>query len=128
MLLRGLAAQKRALQVHVHHDVPVVLGHLEEQVVPQHAGVVHQDLQAAQFSDHPGNGRIDLVGLAHVGTDADRATPGSIDLADDLTGRFFIQVEHRHLGAAGSEPAGHRGADPLRSAGDQRDSVLYSWH
>ena len=46
--LAGPGHQERALEVHVHDGVPVVLGHLEDQVVADDAGVVDQHRRAGR--------------------------------------------------------------------------------
>ena len=51
--------QERAAQVHRHDRVPVVVGHLEQQVVAQDAGVVDQHDRRAELVGDPGHGGVD---------------------------------------------------------------------
>src|SRR5262249_24082538 len=59
--------EERAAQVHVDDRLPVVVGHLEQEVVADHAGVVHQHGRLAQVRGHPVDGRFYLGPVAHVG-------------------------------------------------------------
>ena len=65
------AHQEGAAQVHAEHRVPVVVGHLEQQVVAEHAGVVDQHRGRAELGHDLVDRGLDLVGLAHVGADGD---------------------------------------------------------
>jgi hypothetical protein len=53
VLLGRPGHQERAAQVHADDQVPVVVGHLEQQVVAGDAGVVDQDVDAAELLDDP---------------------------------------------------------------------------
>src|SRR5215213_2646855 len=53
VLLSSLGHQERTLEVHAHDQVPVLLGHLEEQVVASDPRVVDEDVDPAQLSDDP---------------------------------------------------------------------------
>ena len=67
------AHEERAAQVHAEHHVPVVLGHLEQQVVADDPGVVDQDRGRAEFGGDLADRGLHLVGLADVGAHGDRA-------------------------------------------------------
>src|SRR5881397_1208124 len=49
----GFGAVERALQVNVQHRIPVFFLHAEQQAVPRDARIVHQDVDAAEFGEHP---------------------------------------------------------------------------
>ena len=72
--------------------------------------------------------RLHLVALRDVGTEPDRSTAGRGDLVGHLLRGVLLQIEHADLRSVSGEPGGHRGADPLRGSGDQRDAVVHSWH
>ena len=97
-------ARKRTVQVDVHDQVPVVLGHLEQQVVARDAGVVDEHVDAPE----PETTRLGLGGLggADVAADPD-------GLRASVSGSFaavsaalaFVEVED-----------GDRRAPPRRTA------------
>ena len=55
---------------------PVVVAHLEQQVVAQHAGVVDQDLQAAELAGQGVDRRLHLVALGDVGAEGEGGPAG----------------------------------------------------
>ena len=71
--LAGLGHQEGALEVHVHHGVPVVLGHLEDQVVADDAGVVDEHDRRPELVGDPGDAGLDLRGIRDVDAHADGA-------------------------------------------------------
>ena len=75
VLLHGPRHEERAAQVHAHDGVPVVVAHLEQQVVAGDAGVVDQHGGRAELGGHPLDGGRDLLGVRHVGADGERADP-----------------------------------------------------
>src|SRR6201996_8653857 len=90
VLLGGPAHQEAALEVHVQHGVPVVVGHLEQQVVAEQAGVVDQHGGGAQLAGRPADRRLDLVGLADVGTDPHGTATRVGDLLDRAQAALLV--------------------------------------
>jgi hypothetical protein len=129
VLLGGLAHQVRALEMNADDGVPVLLGELEQQVVPRHARVVDQDVQATEPPDDRVDGALDAVCVAHVRTDADRVRR---DLRGDLgrgrgCGRL-VEVQQGDLRAVRRQPACRGGADPSCCAGDQCHAPVQCTH
>ena len=72
LALRGARAQKRAPQMHRGDRVPILVGHLVDQIVAGDAGIVDEDVERAEplgdLLDH----RLDLGGYRDIGLEADR--------------------------------------------------------
>src|SRR5690348_6774062 len=125
VLLHGPGHLEGAAQVHAHNRVPVVVGHLEQQVVADHAGVVHQHGRLAQFGGHPLDRGPDLVAVAHVGTHRERAAARVGDLLHRPGAGGLVQVEDGHGHPVRGQPARGRGTDTAGRAGHDRDSLCH---
>jgi hypothetical protein len=66
VLLRLAAHEEGAAQVHVHDGVPALDGHLEQQVVAQHARVVDEDQRRPEALGGPGYTLAHTRLVAHV--------------------------------------------------------------
>ncbi len=109
-----------------------------EDLVPQDAGVVHQDVDAAERLDRRGD---DLVGIGRI-ADRDRRGDGlpafGLDLVDDLLrgpGVAARAIERNpdvvddDLGAFFRQHQRNGAADAAARAGDDGDFVLNNpWH
>jgi len=122
VLLRCPAHQERAAQVHAKHHVPVVLGHLEQQVVPDDPGVVDQDHRRAEFRGDLAHRGRHLFGVAHVGAHRDGAPTGRGDRVHRRRAGTGVQVEDPDRHAVGGEPLGGGRADATGRARDNGDS------
>ena len=87
VLLHRPGHEERAAQVHVHDDVPVGVGHLEQQVVAGDPGVVHQHDRRAELRGDPVDGGLHLLGVADVGAHGQRAAAGGLDRLAPCRGR-----------------------------------------
>ena len=127
-LARGLAAQKRAFEVHVDDAVEVFLLHAHHQPVVGDAGVVHQHIKAAKRLMSRGNKRAGLIGIAHAGRYGKRL---HAVLRRKLIGVFlqrgeaaFARAVQAHVVAGLRKLAGNGQPDASRRAGDQRTFAL----
>jgi hypothetical protein len=108
VLLRGPAGQERAAQVHAEHCVPVLFGHLEQQVVADHAGIVDQHRGRPQVSGHRAYGRAlifsisqglrtpvveDIAVIAFLGFE--RTLVGPAYPGDTITARWTVSQVRR---------------------------------
>ena len=111
--------------MHAEHRVPVVLGHLEEQVVAEHARIIDQYHGRAELRGDLRDRRLDLVRLAHVRAHGERAAASRGDRVDGAGAFALLQVEHgdRHA-VSGKAPGGGR-ADTPRAAGDDGDPLCF---
>ena len=119
MLLRRLRAEERAFQVSVDDKVPVVIRHLEQQVVADDPRARDQGVEPAEFLNSSLHHRLDLPAVAHIARDGEPA-----DGARNLTCRRLVQVRHRDPGALGGKQRRRRGPDAAAATGDQRHLVL----
>jgi hypothetical protein len=122
---RRPAHQERAPQVHAEHRVPVVLGHLEEQVVAEHARVVDQHGGRAELGGDLRDRGLDLIGLADVGAGGDRAAAGGGNRVDGVSAVALLQVEHGDRHPVGGKAARGGRADAPRATGDDGDPLCF---
>ena len=81
-------------------------------------GVVEHDVEPAELLDREVDGRLHVVGVAHVGAlERDRVT----ELRRQLLAAPFVDVGDDDLRAFGDEPLDRRPADAAGAAGDDRD-------
>src|SRR5919106_1294399 len=104
LLDRLAGAQELAGEVDPDHRVPLLERHLLEGRVLLQAGVVDQDVDRAEFSQHLGKHRLDLVLLADVSLMGVGVAALVADLGHDLLGRLALGgvVDH-HVGAGPAE-------------------------
>src|SRR5215813_11345899 len=77
-------AEECAAKVNANHRVPVVLGHLEQQVVPRDAGVVDQDVDATKVVDGGVDRGVDLLAHRYVAVDPDGRAAGLADRGNSV--------------------------------------------
>jgi hypothetical protein len=111
--------------VHAHDRVPVVVGHLEQQVVADHAGVVHQHGGLAQLGGHPLDRGQDLGAVAHVGAHRERAAARVGDLLHRPGAGRLVQVKDCHGHPVRGQPARGGGTDAAGRAGHDRDFLCH---
>src|SRR5215203_375190 len=99
VLLDGLGTQETALQVDVQNLVPVVLTHLEEEVVAQETGVVDQDVEPPEVVGDLVERRADLLEARYVARDRDRLLPGVLDGHHRVVTRLRGEVQDGDVGA-----------------------------
>jgi hypothetical protein len=110
--------------VHVQDRVPVRHAHLEQQVVTEHARVVHQDRRRPELLGDARHGGLDLRLVGDVGAHRDRPAAGGGDLLHGVLARGLVEVDHRDGAALGGQSYGGRGADAARGTGDYGDALL----
>ena len=66
VLLRRARAEERASQMDIQHRVPVVVAHLEEQVIAQHARIVDEDVKLAKRLDGGRDGLLHGIGVCET--------------------------------------------------------------
>jgi hypothetical protein len=127
LALRRPRAQKGALQMHRDDRVPIVVGHLVDQIVAGDAGVVDEDVERAEAQRDLLDQALDFVGDGDIGLEAERLDPiARGDLCRHRLGGVKIEIAQRHRSAVLGQPFGGRRADPARPAGDQRDASFRS--
>ena len=122
-----------ALEVHLDHRVPLRLAHVGEHAVAQDAGVVDEDVEAAEGVDgglHEALGAVPVADVVGVG---DGLAAHGLHLVDHLLGRAGVvalavhraaEVVDHDLGAVVGEEERVLAADPPPGARDDRDATL----
>ncbi len=101
-----------------HHEVPVLDGHLEQQVVADDAGVVDEDRRRAEFSDDGFEGGINGRRVADVGANGQRGPTSGADRVGSALGGVGAQVEQRHLVSVSGEAQADGRTNALSATGD----------
>jgi hypothetical protein len=90
---RGVARRREvALEVDADHAVPLVLGHVHEHPVAGDAGVVDEDVEAAELVDRLPDHRLRLAEVGDVRAVRDGLTALRLDLGDDLLRRRRVRA------------------------------------
>jgi len=76
-----MSAGRPTRRTGIWDGVPVVVGHLVEQVVADDADVVDQHGRRAQLAGHPADRGLDLLGVGHVRAHRQRLTPAAATLS-----------------------------------------------
>ena len=116
--------------VDAHHEVETLGRGLEDGLRPDGAGVVDQNVEAAELGD----GALDQVAngvlIAHVGGDCERAPArgadgvrGFVDAAGQAFGGLLALGGHYDIRAFLREADGERLADAAAGAGDHGDAA-----
>ncbi|MOA20137.1 hypothetical protein D3C78_1405620 [compost metagenome] len=112
----------------VHDGVPLLVGHLLDHVVPGVAGVVDDDVDAAE-AFHRGLdeavGEVRSGDAAHAG---DGFAAGGADFRDHFLGGSGVQVVDHDFRAIGGQLQGDLTADAAAGAGYQGDFAFELFH
>ena len=133
----GLGAEKRALEVHGQHSVPLGFVRLQERLVPDDPSVIHQDVDLAVGRD----GCLDQVGAslqgcyvveARHGVATKRANFRDHSARRSLTSAspvpFDAQVVDDHLGALARKEQRLGTADAPSGTGENRYLTIQKSH
>jgi hypothetical protein len=125
VLLHRAGHEERSPQVHVHDQVPVGVGHLEQQVVAGDPSVVDQHDRRAELGGYPVDRRLHLLGVPDVGAHRQRPATRGLDRLHRVAGVVLLQVDHRHGEPVGGQPLRGGRTDTARGAGDDRDATVH---
>ena len=119
-----LGQEEGGLEVDVQDSVPVVHGVGEEVAgAAGDAGVVVEDVDAAEALDGGCDQPIEVGQVRDVGLDGQRTAAGRLDLAGGLLGQLGAQVGDDDAGALLREAQRNRAPDAPGGARDDRDLV-----
>ena len=109
--------------MHGGDRVPILVGHLVDQIVADDPGIVDQHIERAEPQHDLLDHRLDLGGDRDIGFDADRldAVPGR-DAGGGFLGARAVEIGDRDHRAVLGEPLGRCLADAAGAAGHQRDA------
>src|SRR3954454_17623197 len=129
VLLRGSRHQEGTTEVDPHDQVPVVVTHLEQEVVAGDARVVDEDVETAELAGDAIDGALHRGGVTDVAGEADRAPAvGERQTAGSLGGLAAVEVEDRHRRALLGEASGDAEPDPSCGSGDDGDAPVEATH
>ena len=114
-------AGEGALEVDGDHVVEFLFGHLEEGAVADDAGVVDQDVEAAEAVE---GGLGELLGDRPVGHAAGDSRSGVANVAHHFSDQVRLGAVHHHLGAFGGERLGEAAAESTGGARHDGDLVF----
>jgi hypothetical protein len=121
----GAADQERAGEVGGHHLLPFRLAELQRRLANVDAGVVDQDVDVAERGDGLLHHRRHRSVIGDVGFDGER--PVAILRAHTVRRGLRLGVVpagEDDVGPGAGERAGHRFAQPLAAAGDERHAAI----
>jgi len=119
----GLGHVEVAIEIGFDRAVEMLLGQLFETVdVLLERGVVHEDVELAQFVDGPLDGVFAEFRIGHVARDEDAAAALFLDGAFRLLGIFMlVEIGDGDIGALPRVEHGDRASNPRVAAGDKRN-------
>ena len=105
-------ARERAAQVHVDDGVEVVVAHLPQHGVAQHARIRDEDVEPPEAVDRRRDELLRRLGGTHRSDDRDGLAALRLDARDGVCGRLRVDVVHddgcslpRELGGIGEPEA-----------------------
>ena len=126
-LRRGLGGEERPLEVDAHDEVEARLAHVGERLADLDAGVVDQDVEAAEGLVRVAHEALGLARYADVRAQCDRLPAQLLDPGGDGARAVAAAVVvHRHVGALAREAQRDGLADAAGAAGDERSLALES--
>ncbi len=114
----------QALEVEVDHPVPLLGGRVLDRAEQHLAGVVDDDVEAAQLVDGAVDRGDRLLLVGDVGLDRQRGVTGAADLGGQPLQPFEPARRHRDFGPLGGQRPRGRLADATAGAGDQRNGSV----
>ncbi|MOA03019.1 hypothetical protein D3C78_1225010 [compost metagenome] len=112
----------------VDYGIPLLFGNLLDHVVPGEAGVVDDDVDAAEGIQSSLHATVTEVGGGHVAQAGDGIAAESTDFRDHFIGRSLIEVVDHDLGAFFGEFQRDGAADAAAGTGNDGDFALQSTH
>ena len=92
------------------------------------AGVVADDVHAAEIVTHAASHVLDLRGIAHIAPIGTHVDIGRVELRVGLGQRLVLDVDHGNVHAGPGEGPRHAETDTGRRAGHHGDLVLNGFH
>ena len=115
---RFAGAGEGALEVDVDHEVEVLVGHLQQGLVPQDTGVGDQDIQPAEGLHGFLHQQLGGFGAAHRGDDGDGAAAVGLDGPDRFGRHVGVDVVDHDGGTLAGEFPGVSQAQAPAASGD----------
>jgi len=116
-----LDAPQRPLHIDAHDAVDFFRRDVEQGLHLRDAGIVDDDVEAAQFLLGKRHGGAHLIELRHVGNEGDGAAAQRAHFGGSRVQLVLVQIHQRDIGTILGQAQGDRLADTLRGTRDQRD-------
>jgi hypothetical protein len=114
--------------MHIHDRFPIVVAHLKEQIVAQHASIVDQDIQPAKRVNRLLNCRFYGFSLRDIAGNGESLRTRLLDLSGNLFAAFWINVsEHDARSIFGQAQRGG-GTNTSTSSGDKGHAAIKFSH
>ena len=111
---------RRLTAITESHCSSVILNSMASRVIP---ALLTSTVGLAELSGYPVDSGLDLVGLADVGADRERAPAVVLDLLHRGRAIGLAEVEYGHSHTVGGQPDSRPRADAASCSGHDRDSV-----
>ena len=112
----------------LQHGVPIVELHPQRQRVARDRGVVHEDIEPAEFRERLLETVFHLRGVGHVHRDGQRFAPGGRDFPGERGELIGAACRQHNLGARLGQRQRCGAADALRRAGNESDFIFERKH
>ena len=118
-MTKACGDEERAFEIDVEDEIVVGFGDVPEIGAAFEAGVVDEDVDAAESGDRVGDEFLALVDFADVGLEGGGFAAELLNHGDDFVGACFVgAIAERDVGAFASETLDDGAADALVAAGD----------
>ena len=121
---RRARAGERPAEVRLHDRVEVLVGHLPQHPVAQHARVGDHDVEAPELGHRAPDQRVGRGGVADRADLGDGAAAGGGDGLDSLLRRVRVDVVDDHARARARERERVGAAEPAAAPGDHGDLAV----
>src|SRR5208337_1595162 len=124
----SLDQHERSGEIGVDYFVPLRALHAYHQLITGNAGVVHENVNLTELSDHCLDSCLNLFFVAHVHFEHSRVSALAVDLAGELLQLLLVAGAERDLGPRLRKHQRTCTPNPLRRSGYQRDPAFHSCH
>ncbi|MPM89218.1 hypothetical protein SDC9_136326 [bioreactor metagenome] len=114
-------AEKHALQVGVHHLIPLGFAHLHHLLGDSHSGVVDHNIHSAKMSHRLFHQGVEFLLHPDVGLYPNGPAAGAINACGHRVALGLTAAVDDHSGPIGRQGISHSLAQPLGAAGDDGD-------
>src|SRR5437899_12752562 len=114
--------------MYVHHSFPVILAHLENQIVANDSGIIHQNLQLAKLGRSLIHGLLNHLSIRYIALTDQRLGTKRTKRRGCLLTATGIEISQRDSCSFFSQAQGSRGSNTPTSACDKSNSSVKSSH
>src|SRR5581483_6606665 len=122
------ATEERALQVYVHHCIPIVLSHFEEQVIANNARVIDQDIEPSEAVNGLRDSILHGCIIGHIAGNRHRMSAEAINLLHPMLAAFQINIRQHNAGSILGQAQSRSGPNASPSPGNKSYTTIKSSH